>query len=352
MLKQEYAQHIAEMSQRVRCEEWAELEKDKEDFFETGNTWALSWLGHLTVLDAAMYHYTGKAEWLERVKECLGIFFSVQDELVQRYEDGSLPFIYKQEDGKPIEGPSKNPLEVLEENDTDPWHFQVVETIFSFTPVLRGLYIIGRDAFTQAEWNRLETLCYAEINHIFRDCEWGRHNRATLRAIALLLFARLFPQNAAAARCLKLADMLFEDSLGNWSIEDATSYLGLWVNSIAEYTQYRGVWNFRIEQILSYYCHYYTAMLLPSGGLPEFGDTRFDSGTSTCLSLGAMELMAKRHNDGVLKYAIERQFRNMVKNRTMDNGVQYERGMTNAFVWADDSIQPEEPGLLSCEVLD
>lgn len=76
---------------------------------------------------------------------------------MQRYEDGSLPFIYKQEDGKPIEGPSKNPLEVLEENDTDPWHFQVVETIFSFTPVLRGLYIIGRDAFTQAEWNRLET---------------------------------------------------------------------------------------------------------------------------------------------------------------------------------------------------
>ena len=57
MLKQEYAQHIAEMSQRVRCEEWAELEKNKEDFFETGNTWALSWLGHLTVLDAAMYHY-------------------------------------------------------------------------------------------------------------------------------------------------------------------------------------------------------------------------------------------------------------------------------------------------------
>ena len=93
-------------------------------------------------------------------------------------------------------------------------------------------------------------------------------------------------------------------------------------------------------------------MLLPSGGLPEFGDTRFDSGTSTCLSLGAMELMAKRHNDGVLKYAIERQFRNMVKNRTMDNGVQYRQGMTNAFMGPDDSIQPEEPGLLSCEVLD
>ena len=145
MLKQEYAQHIAEMSQRVRCEEWAELEKNKEDFFETGNTWALSWLGHLTVLDAAMYHYTGKAEWLERVKECLGIFFSVQDELVQRYEDGSLPFIYKQEDGKPIEGPSKNPLEVLEENDTDPWHFQVVETIFSFTHRPRRIHAGGME---------------------------------------------------------------------------------------------------------------------------------------------------------------------------------------------------------------
>lgn len=32
MLKQEYAQHIAEMSQRVRCEEWAELEKTKKIF--------------------------------------------------------------------------------------------------------------------------------------------------------------------------------------------------------------------------------------------------------------------------------------------------------------------------------
>ena len=65
MLKQEYAQHIAEMSQRVRCEEWAELEKNKEDFFETGNTWALSWLGHLTVMDAAMYHYT----WVRRKQD-------------------------------------------------------------------------------------------------------------------------------------------------------------------------------------------------------------------------------------------------------------------------------------------
>ena len=334
MLKKEYARHIVEMSEKVRMEEGAGLQKNKEEFFETGNIWALSWLGHLTALDAVMYNDTGDTKWLGRTKEDLGVFLSVQDELVRRYQDGALPFYNrKEEDGKPIEGPAKNALEALEENDADPWHFQVVETIFSFTPVLRGLYLIGRDAFSQEEWNRLEVLCYAEVNHIFRDCEWGRHNRAVLRAISLLLFAKLFPGHGSADHCIKLADMLFEDSLGNWSVEDATSYLGLWLNGIAEYTQYRGIWNFRIEQILSYYCHYYTAMLLPSGGLPEFGDTRFDSGTSSCLSLGAMELMAKRHNDGVLKYAIERQFRNMVKNRTMDNGVQYERGMTNAFVW-------------------
>lgn len=353
MLKKEYARHIAEMSEKVRMEEGAGLQKNKEEFFETGNIWALSWLGHLTALDAVMYNDTGDTKWLGRTKEDLGVFLSVQDELVRRYQDGTLPFYNrKEEDGKPIEGPVKNALEALEENDADPRHFQVVETIFSFTPVLRGLYLIGRDAFSQEEWNRLEVLCYAEVNHIFRDCEWGRHNRAVLRAIALLLFAKLFPDHESADHCMKLADMLFEESLGNWSIEDATSYLGLWLNGIAEYTQYRGIWNFRIEQILSYYCHYYTAMLLPSGGLPEFGDTRFDSGTSSCLSLGVMELMAKRHNDGVLKYAIERQFYNMIKNQTMDNGVQYERGMTNAFVWAEDGVKPVEPELLSCEVLD
>lgn len=353
MLKQEYAEHIAEMSGRARCEEWQELEKYREDFFQTGNTWSMSWLGHLTVLDAAMYHHTKEKEWLDKVKEDIGVFISMQDEMVERYQNGILTFLIQPEEkGKPILGPAKNPLEVIEEGDTDPWNLQVVETIFSFTPVLRALYIIGRDCFTKEEWDRIEILCYAEINHIFMDCEWGRHNRATLRAVSLLLFAKLFPEHESAEHCLKLADMLFEDSLGNWSIEDATSYLGLWLNSVAEYTQYRGVWNFRIEDILSYYCHYYTAMLLPSGGLPEFGDTRFDSGTSTCLSLGAMELMAKKHNDGVLKYAIERQFRNMVKNNTMDNGLQYERGMTNAFLWADDSIKLVKPDVLSCEALE
>ncbi|MGN1075318.1 MAG: hypothetical protein ACI4QB_10030 [Eubacteriales bacterium] len=352
MLKREYIRHIEEMTRRVRHEEWAELEKNKRDFIETGDTWLLSWLGHLTVMDAALYHETGEETRLAQTRECLAVYLSLQDEMVRRYEAGTLPFMEKREDGRPIEGPSRNPLEVLEENETDPWNFQIVETIFSFTPVLRALYLVGRDAFTEAEWKRLEVLCYAEINHIFRDCEWGRHNRATMRAVTLLLFAVLFPENAAAARCEKLADMLFEDSLGNWSVEDATSYLGLWLNNIAEYTWYRGVWNFRIEEILSYYCHYFTAMLLPSGGLPEFGDTRFDSGTSTCLTLGVMELMAKRHHDGVLKYTIERQFCHMVREQTMDNGLQYERGMTNALLWADDSILPEEPNILSCEVLD
>ena len=36
MLKREYIRHIEEMTRRVRCEEWAELEKNKRDFIETG----------------------------------------------------------------------------------------------------------------------------------------------------------------------------------------------------------------------------------------------------------------------------------------------------------------------------
>ena len=59
MLKKEYARHIVEMSEKVRMEEGAGLQKNKEEFFETGNIWALSWLGHLTALDAVMYNDTG-----------------------------------------------------------------------------------------------------------------------------------------------------------------------------------------------------------------------------------------------------------------------------------------------------
>ena len=87
MLKKEYARHIAEMSEKVRMEEGAGLQKNKEEFFETGNIWALSWLGHLTALDAVMYNDTGDTKWLGRTKEDLGVFLSVQDELVRRYQD-------------------------------------------------------------------------------------------------------------------------------------------------------------------------------------------------------------------------------------------------------------------------
>ena len=114
MLKQEYAQHIAEMSQRVRAKNGRSLKKTKKIFSRQGTrgpflAGASDGAGRGNV---SLYRKSGMAGTGKRMP---GNIFSVQDELVQRYEDGSLPFIYKQEDGKPIEGPSKNPLEVLEE---------------------------------------------------------------------------------------------------------------------------------------------------------------------------------------------------------------------------------------------
>ena len=352
MLKEDYAAHYREMSARIRAEEGAGLDDNIHDFYQNGNLWALSWLGHLASVEAALYDYSNDQKHLQAVKKILKLFASVRREMIRRFYEGSLAFCQREEKQEAVKGPLSNPLDLQPEGRTDPELFPIIETLFSYTPFMRALKIIGREAFSDEEWQEAEALSFAHVEYLFRDYEWGCHNRAALRGISMLLFGLLFPEHARAEDCIRAADNFFELSLGEWSIEDATSYLGIWCNCIAEYTQYRGIWNFRIEGILSYYAHYFLAMLLPSGGLPEFGDSRFDSGTSSCLALGFTELMAKKLRSPVLKYSAERQFKNMTEHLTMDNGVQYERGLTNAFLWGDDSITAEEPNLLSCEVLE
>lgn len=318
MKKKEYGQFIQSFADRIRKENWEKRLVQRETFLETGDLWQLSWIGHLASMEAALYTEEKRTENLQRVR-------------------GIAEFLCETE-------------ALLEEKQGRPG--EVVECMFSFAPFMKALLLIGRDAFSKEEWSRLEKLCFAEVEPIFTDCEWGRHNRCALRSVALLLFSKLFAEHPGAHRAGQVSKWLMEDSLGNWSIEDATSYLGIWLTCITEYVQYTKTMDMRTEEILTWYSRYFAAMLLPSGGLPEFGDTRFDSATSSMLTLGAMELIAKRRRDGQLKYAAERQFYNMVKNHTMDNQAQMERGLCNAYLWADDSVEPKMPAYCSTEVLE
>lgn len=321
MKKREYAEFLIWYTEKLRAAQLPSWEQQKQAFLQEYNVWGISWPGHLAHMEAALYLATKEEKYLIQVKEITLLLCDLQEELAAQ-------------------------------TPKDPYRVEIMECMFSFTPLMMALRAVGKQAFTAAEWTRVERLCYAEVCNIFFDCEWGRHNRCTLRAIALLVFGQLFPEHQDSTRALELSHRLMADSLGSWSIEDATSYLGLWVTCLTEYTQYTGVWNFRIEQILSYYSHYFASMLLPSGGLPEFGDSRFDSATSSALTYSAMELIASRHKDGFLKYAIERQFRNMVENSTMDNDSQFSRGIADALAFADDSVEPQPPNVASCEVLE
>lgn len=321
MKRTEYGAFIREFAGMIRESNWDKRLQQREDFLKSGNLWNLSWIGHLSSMEAALYYMEGQQADLDKVK-------------------GIAAFLCETKRMLDAQSTEERKAEIILEN------------IFSFVPFMKALRLVGKDKFSEEEWKELEELCFSEIQPIFTECEWGRHNRCALRAVALVLFAQLFEDHPQAPFSKQLSEWLIEDSLGNWSIEDAASYIGIWLTCITEYTQYTGRWNARIEEILSYYAHYFAAMLLPSGGIPEFGDTRFDSATSTMLVLGTMELIAARHRDGVLKYAIERQFRNVTCNRTMDNQAQMERGMCNAWLWADDSVEPEVPEENSMEVLD
>ena len=338
MRKDSYTAFLKTFTARIRQDQWPHADDGKAQFMRDGDLWHLSWMGHLSSMEAALFHETGDEDYLARSREVILYLCDMQQEMITRIAQGeSLALFEKQ---------------IADGMGDNAAHLPVLEGMFSFAPVMKALMLLTRERFSDAEWERVERLCYAEIRPIFFDCEWGRHNRCALRAVALLLFSLLFPEHADADRAQALSRHLISDSLGSWSIEDATSYLGIWVTCVAEYAYYGGIWNFRIEQVLHYYARFFTSLLLPSGGLPEFGDTRFDSGTSSMLVLSIMEMMAAKRRDGILKWAVERQFTHMVEDSTQDNYAQLERGLTDAYLWADDSVPVQAPDVLTCEALD
>ena len=318
-------------------------EAERRRFLDDGGTWSLganwtlSFLAPLAGLEASLYYASIDEKYLARFKEIILFLCGVREELAELVKNGG----------------ARQQVKWAEDNcySLDPDDFPVMETMFSFLSILKALYFTGTDFLTEAERERVEKLCRAEISVVFVDRQWGRHNRAALRAIALLYFARAFPGHRDAETALRYSRELISESAGCYSIEDAGGYLAIWLTCVSEYVQFENLWDFRAEQTLGYYARFFAASLMPNGGVPEFGDSRFDTQDAVSY-LSVIELVAARRRDGALAYAAAKIHRHITEDMTLSASSMAERGLFNSYLWADGSVAPVEYPEKSAELLD
>ncbi|MBN1939632.1 MAG: hypothetical protein JW843_08600 [Candidatus Aminicenantes bacterium] len=116
------------------------------------------------------------------------------------------------------------------------------------------------------------------VNYMVRTQEWGAMNRAILRAETLAWAVRALPGHKDAAIWDMQRKALGEDNWGNWEIEDATIYNGVWLYSLLGYADALG----KTAELLRtpemvYYGRYFLNLMSPAGMIPDFGDARWES---------------------------------------------------------------------------
>ena len=115
-----------------------------------------------------------------------------------------------------------------------PDFFTVMRYIRAFDTLNR----LGR--LTAAERTAAETIITESMTYMLRTQEWGPMNRAILRAESLAWAVRALPRH----KDIKVWEMqrraLGDDNWGNWEIEDATIYNGVWLYSLLGYADALG----------------------------------------------------------------------------------------------------------------
>ncbi|MEM3659052.1 MAG: heparinase II/III family protein [Thermoproteota archaeon] len=193
-----------------------------------------------------------------------------------------------------------------------------------------------REVFKQIVGNSLEPF--------FSFPEWGPHNRAIKRGLALMYAAKIFPDHPDASKWNKLGKLMVEPSLKHWSLEDSELYVPIWLSDLLLYMDVTGDWEVLDSPIMKYYFHYFTNLLCPLGMIPDFGDATW--GANAELYLAILEKGASTYRDPHMKYAADRIFRFALKEKKLGIYAIF------AYLWSDDTVETKVPVSCSQEVLD
>jgi hypothetical protein len=211
-----------------------------------------------------------------------------------------------------------------------------------------ALHRLGK--LSQAEQTQCEQLIAHSLDYLQQTSEWGAMNRTMLRAETLAWAVRALPKHPRAPRWEMLRRALGDDNWGNWEIEDATIYHGIWLYSLLGYADAldRNAELFRTPEFY-YYAHYFLNLMCPAGVVPDFGDASWTQNWQHFLVF--FEAAAARLHDPQIKWAAQ-----VIADRYIDFSKPTSGGLgvmlLDAYRYGSDEKAGDAPTQLSEEVME
>jgi hypothetical protein len=224
---------------------------------------------------------------------------------------------------------------------------------FFFLPPYVRAYLRIRDSgvLDLRTREKIEKEVAASVDFIFRFPEWGAHNRAMLRAEALYYAYLAMPDHPNAKRWKQMAEVIASDSIKHWEIEDTSLYSPIWLLALFSYAEATGRTDIYTCPQMHYYLEYFARLIAPSGTIPDYGDAWWNSSSAGLRFVAVFEKGAAVWKSAEMKWAAQ-SILNSVKSKTEILGLGDAYSLSDAYRWADESIQPVSPTGGSQEVLD
>jgi hypothetical protein len=209
----------------------------------------------------------------------------------------------------------------------------------------------GSPALSGADRDKIERNLAESIEFVFRFPEWGTHNRAALRAEALLGAAEVMPTHPGSARWRAMANAIGADNVRHWEIEDATVYHPVWLHAVLSYSDLAHRADVPRSPMMHYYMEYFSRLIAPSGLIPDFGDAYWLSSLEGARMVAIFERMAATFHHPGAKWAALRLLET-AKEQSDTLGIGEAYYLCDAYRWADETVVPQHPEGGSEEVID
>ena len=207
---------------------------------------------------------------------------------------------------------------------------------------------LGR--LSPAEEKKAANLIADSMRYLLRTQEWGPMNRSALRAESLAWAVRALPKHPDTPKWEMQRRALGDDNWGNWQIEDATIYNGVWLYSLLGYADALDSIKemFRTPEMF-YYAQYYLNLMCPAGVVPDLGDAHWTSNWTHFLVF--FEAAAAALKEPGLKWAAE-----TIAAKFVDFGKPTSSGLgymlLDCYRWGTDEIKAAVPTAPSMEVME